>query len=58
MAYIRDNDDWYHANGDYRSREQRVADLEKQKNDKHIPDSIREEIEREINLNKIKKPHF
>jgi hypothetical protein len=44
--YIRSNEDWYHANG--KTPEQVAEYLRKELEEKHVPDSIREEIKREL----------
>lgn len=49
MAYIRDNDDWRHANGDYRSRSELHHDMRVELEvDKHLPDWRRDEIRQEL----------
>lgn len=52
MGYIRSNQDWYAANGDYRSYEQRASDIQEQIcRDSRMPDSIRDELRSEMEQN-------
>lgn len=51
MGYIRDDEDWYAANGDNRSRSERASDLRRQADNARCPDSIRDELIREAKRN-------
>lgn len=44
MGYIRSNEDWERANGTYHSTKSLASDLAW----KHTPDSIKEEIRRDL----------
>ena len=52
MGYIRSSEDWYAANGDHRSHQQRAADIREQiRRDSRMPDSIRDELKQEAEQN-------
>lgn len=51
MPYIRSNEDYDRANGTWRSSEDLLRDLE---TDKHMPDSVRQEIESDLRERGVK----
>lgn len=54
MAYIRSNQDWYMANGDFRSSAERARDIEREiVRDDRMPDSIRERLAVEAAQNRL-----